>query len=791
MRCKLACFVFLLVSSQPGVVLAESHIPSLDDATAARVKIGAAIYAESCLHCHGMMGRGVEDAYPDSLAGDASVGELVAIIAETMPEEDPDACVAKDAEAVALYVYHTFYSEAARLRNRPPRVVLQRLTANQLRQSLSDVFAYRGQVANTSWQAEQELRGLEGTYYTTQKWKKEDRKIERVDAVVDFDWGTDGPDGKPAGEGDVINGQDFHAHFEGGLRAPRTGLYEIVVRCTTSFKMYLGHHDHELIDNHVQSEGREEFRRRVRLTGGRVYRVQIDLYQRKRKNDKPPSRIQLAWIPPGGVEEIIPSQYLHPEWSPSVLLLESELPPDDRTYGYERGIAVDSAWDNAVTDVAFEFADHCFDSLWPDYLRSRKKDKADRRTQLRDFLGEIVGTAHRGTLDQVTRERVIEESMAAGEDESWIIRRAVLLAIKSPRFLYPALDSDRPASLRAANRLALVMHDSVPAKWLLDAARDRDLTKPQARREAAWRLLDDARTRAKFRDMMDEWLHLREADSLIKDKAIFAGFDASVVSALRRSLDRFIDETVWSEASDFRQLVAADWTYSCSKLARYFGDSWQPADASAAAVDGFFCSHHDPQVHCGVLTHPLVMATLSYHDSTSPIHRGVFLIRQVMGRTLRPPNAAFSPLSQDLHPDLTTRQRVELQTGAEGCQICHQKINSLGFALENFDATGRFRERDNGKKVDAKGSYVTREDVCVPFNGGRELAAMVSTSADAHRGFVNRMFQHFVKQAPGAYGSETLDRLTDRFQQSQFHIQELLIEIAVIASEPNPSGDAT
>ena len=596
------------------------------------------------------MGRGVEDAYPDPLVGDASVGELMKIISDTMPEEDPDECVAEDAKAVAEYLYHTFYSEAARLRNRPPRVVLQRLTAGQLRQSLSDVFAYQGHVAETSWKAEKEHLGLKATYYTGQKWKKEDRKIERVDPVIDFDWGTDGPDGKPAGDGDEINGQDFHAHFEGGLRAPRTGVYELVVRCTTSFKMFFGHHESELIDNHVQSEGRDEFRRRVRLTGGRVYTIRIDLYQRKRKNDKPPSSIQLAWIAPGGVEEIIPSEYLHPEWSPSVLRLETELPPDDRTYGYERGIAVDPAWDDAVTATAFEFADHCFESLWPDYQRERRKDKADRRTKLRDFLNEIVEAAHRGTVDEETRKRVIEDSMNASEDESWIVRRAVLLTIKSPRFLYPTLDADRAASQRVATRLALMMHDSVPAQWLRDLANDQDLANEQVRRDVAWRLLDDSRTRAKFRSMMDHWLHLNEIGTLSKNDDLFEGFDATVVYQLRRSLDRFIDETVWSEASDFRQLVSADWTYSTPGLASYFGDAWQPSDPDSSHVDGWFQSRHDPQVHCGVLTHPLVMATLSHHDSTSPIHRGVFLIRQVMGRTLRPPNAAFSPLSPDLAP---------------------------------------------------------------------------------------------------------------------------------------------
>ncbi|MFN9911787.1 MAG: DUF1588 domain-containing protein, partial [Pirellulaceae bacterium] len=98
----------------------------------------------------------------------------------------------------------------------------------------------------------------------------------------------------------------------------------------------------------------------------------------------------------------------------------------------------------------------------------------------------------------------------------------------------------------------------------------------------------------------------------------------------------------------------------------------------------------------GVLTHPYLMSRLSYHDATSPIHRGVFLIRYVLGRNLTPPSEAFAPLSPDLHPDLTTRERVTLQTQDDNCQACHIKINGLGFTLENYDAVGRFQTEDRG-----------------------------------------------------------------------------------------------
>lgn len=176
------------------------------------------------------------------------------------------------------------------------------------------------------------------------------------------------------------------------------------------------------------------------------------------------------------------------------------------------------------------------------------------------------------------------------------------------------------------------------------------------------------------------------------------------------------------------------------------------------------------------------MSALGYRDTSSPIHRGVFLIRYLLGRTLRPPNAAFTPLSPDLHPDLTTRERVHLQTSPENCQVCHSRINALGFALENFDAVGRYREQERNKPIDASGSYTTLADQQVTFTGPGDLAEFLAGSRDAHRAFVSRAFQHFVKQPVAAYGAETLDELTESFRANGYNIRRLIVDIAVIAA---------
>ncbi len=314
---------------------------------------GEQIYVQSCQSCHGDQGRGVEDHYADPLVGDLTVGGLSELITETMPEEDPELCVGDDAEAVAQYIHHTFYSEAARVRNRPPRVSLARLTGEQLRQSLADLY---GHFQGDSWV--ESRRGVEADYFDGSRWNKDKLRIERVDPVIDFDFGEESP-----GEG--IEAEEFYINWSGSLKVDQSGRYEIILRSSLSCMLKFGAGDRELVNNHVQSEGKEEFRRTLNLTAGRTYPFSLEFIQRKRKTKQPPAKITLSWIPPGGVEEIIPNRFLIPAKLPSTFALQAKLPPDDRSYGYERGTAINQQWDQSTTDAAVEFAEFAASELVP------------------------------------------------------------------------------------------------------------------------------------------------------------------------------------------------------------------------------------------------------------------------------------------------------------------------------------------------------------------------------------------------------------------------------------------
>jgi hypothetical protein len=459
------------------------------------------------------------------------------------------------------------------------------------------------------------------------------------------------------------------------------------------------------------------------------------------------------------------------------------LPPDDRSYGYERGIAVSPEWDQSTTAAAVEFADVAFRELWPHYQRRHRSEAAKGRERLRGFLTRIGETAFRRPLTEQQQKVYIDAQLQAEPDDAEAVKRVMLLSLKSPWFLYPAIQEGMSTSEQVASQLALTLFDSLPAdEELIDAARGDRLATEQNVREIAEEFLDDYRVRAKTLDFLHGWLNVGHFGELGKDDQQFPNFDKALVADLRGSLDAFLEQVVWSESSDYRDLFLANSSLTTRHMADYYGDDWQPRE-DLSDVE-YLVPSVESELHAGVLTHPYLMSGLAYHDATSPIHRGVFLIRYMLGRLLKPPAEAFAPLSPDLHPDLTTRERVELQTSPESCQLCHQKINALGFALENFDPIGRYRDDERGKVIDASGSYVTRAGELVKFSGYRDLAEFLAHSDDAQRAFVSRAFQHFVKQPPAAYGSDTLEKLTDSFRQNNLNIRQLLVEICVVATRP-------
>lgn len=736
-------------------------------AAAADEKSGAAIYQAKCASCHGPQGQGTSDN-PKPLIGDQSIRELKKVIEESMPDGEPEKCVGEEAEKVAAYIHEAFYSIIAQERNRPAKVEFSRLTVRQFENSVADVIgSFQGQ---NVWYPE---RGLHAEYFNQRSFNRKKRVIERNDPSVDFNFGEKKPADFPKEvekeerrKDDIHDDEkEFSIKWDGCLLAPETGDYEFIVESENGVKLYVNNTEKPLFDAWVRSGDEKEYRRTIRLLGGRSYPIRLEFFRYK----EPTSSIKLKWKPPHQAEEIIPDRNLSPKWSPGLFVLNTPFPPDDRSIGYERGTSVSKAWEDAVTMAAFETAGYVVDNL--DRLARTKQADEERDKKIRAFCDQFVHRAFRRPLSDEEKSFFIEQQLK-GVSTDIGVKRVVLLTLMSPRFLYREIGVGDFDAYDTASWLSFSLWDSIPDQQLLDAASKNQLQTREQIGQQVDRMLGDLRTRSKLKGFFHQWLRIDRFPELVKDGQMYPGFDAQLVSDLRTSLDLFLDDVVSSKDADFRRLLLDDSLFFNARLAKFYGAE-PPADSSFHKVS------LAAEARAGVLTHPLLLAGFAYDQASSPIHRGVFIARSLLGRRLKAPPEAVAPLAPDLHAGLSTRERVLLQTSPAVCQNCHGMINQLGFPLEHFDAAGRFRQKEKEKPIVASGTYVDRNGQESGFNGSRELAEFLISDPEVHEAFVEQLFQYTVKQPIRAFGDDELKELRDGFAKNNFHIQKLLREIIV------------
>jgi hypothetical protein len=508
---------------------------------------------------------------------------------------------------------------------------------------------------------------------------------------------------------------------------------------------------------------------RVFLLGGRRYPIRLDYFKFKEKT----ASIRLEWKAPRAVWDVLKAPHLSPAKAAHVTVVTAVFPPDDSSTGYERGSAVSKTWHEATTKAAIEVAGEFVERI---NVLAKVRDKApDFVDKIKAFACTLAERAFRRPLTPEEKTFFVDRHFEKDLAPDVALKRAVILIIKSPRFLYPEFGTKVDEST-VASRLALHLWDSLPDAALLEAVQKGELHTPDQIRAQATRMMADSRAKAKLREFFHEWLSIDEAAEINKDREAWPDFDEAVIADLRTSLDAFVEGVVWSEASDYRQLLLSDQLLLNPRLAKFYG-------VPAPEEDKFVPVKFDPSQRAGIFTHPYLLAAFAHQKATAPIKRGVFLTRNIMGRFLKPPPMAITFMDEKFDPSLTMRQKVTELTKNANCMGCHGTINPLGFSLENYDAVGRWRTTDKDKPIDPVTEYTTVDGEVIRLHGARDLASHASGNRDAQRGFVRQMFQHAVKQPPAAYGPETLAHLHDGFAKSGFHIRKLLVEIAATAAQ--------
>lgn len=740
---------------------------------------GEAIYGKECASCHGKKGEGVAGKHDEPLVGRRNVAALAKYISKSMPEDKEGTIVGKDADDVAAYIFDAFYSPTAQLRNNPVHEDLSRLTVEQYQNSAADLI---GRFQGGFDRPFGKTHGLKGRYSGRfpviigpilkprndaergERNKKERTSYEQTDKVIAFHFGAESPDVNR------LRPDDFTTRWDGSIFAPETGMYEFIVKTENGLRLYVNNTREPLIDAWVTPGPtvREE-KKSIFLLGGRAYPISLEHLKFQEKS----ASVELHWKPPHGRQELVPEEMLEPQGRAATMVVATQFPADDRSDGYERGTTISKEWDQATTRAAIEVMLYVETNL--DGFSGSKSGAKDRAAKLKDFAKRFVEAAFRRPLDDEQGKLFVDHHFDTAKTPDLAVKRTVLLALKSPRLLYPVLANDgKTDDFAAASQLALALWDSIPDSQLARSAAEGKLKTKDQIAAASRRMVADPRAKAKLRGFFQHWLELERAENSQKDPQAFPGFDGTMLADLRESLWRFLEDVVWSDASDYRQLVSADWLWLNERLGKYYGKDVKGAEFQRVSFDS--------KQRAGIITHPYLLALHSYSRASSPIHRGVFLSRNVVGLSLKNPSVAVSFDNQKFDPTLTMREKVTQLTKGAACSVCHSMINPFGFSLEHYDAVGRWRTQDNNKPVNTIAEFDTDDGRAVKLSGPKDIADYCVGSPSAHRTFVRQLFFHIVKQSPLAFGERTLDELREQFDKNGFNIQKLLGDIATVAA---------
>ena len=287
------------------------------------------------------------------------------------------------------------------------------------------------------------------------------------------------------------------------------------------------------------------------------------------------------------------------------------------------------------------------------------------------------------------------------------VEQLVAAVLVSPDFLFRAIQTPANAKdgaafplsdLELASRLSFFLWSQGPDDTLLDVAAAGKLRAPDALRTQALRMLRDRRASSLVRNFALKWLDLDNLDEVVPDPNLFPAFDDGLRRDLAAEIESFVS-SILLEDRNVGDLLTADHTFLNQRLARHYG-------ITSVLGSQFRRVTLEDSRRWGVLGKGAVTLRTSYGDRTSPVLRGAWVMDKLMGTppTPPPPDVETDLSNPKGEAPKTLRARLESHRSKPGCNQCHGVIDPIGLAMENFDAIGRWRDRDLEAKapIDAK-----------------------------------------------------------------------------------------
>jgi hypothetical protein len=373
----------------------------------------------------------------------------------------------------------------------------------------------------------------------------------------------------------------------------------------------------------------------------------------------------------------------------------------------------------------------------PDYRQVvSQQPLADAERILREFARRAFRRPVSDDDLQPFLERV-RRKLEQNESFEPSLRTGLKSVLVSPNFLFlrehvaatdqpdRAPDIAQPRRLddfSLASRLSYFLWSSMPDETLLQLAEQGKLSRPEVLREQVERMLGDAKAKAFTENFAGQWLGLREIDATLPDRQLYPEYDELLRSSMLQEVYLFFEHVLSNDLS-LAHFVASDFSMLNGRLAEHYG---------IAGVDGLPLrkvtlpadSHRG-----GVMTMAAILKVTANGTTTSPIVRGAWVLDRLLGNPPPRPPAGIEAVEPDIRGATTIREQLAKHRQQESCAVCHVKIDPPGFALENFDVIGGWREH---YRSIGQGQRVTDVGKWVPYKYGPAVDA-ADVLADGRR----------------------------------------------------------
>jgi len=416
----------------------------------------------------------------------------------------------------------------------------------------------------------------------------------------------------------------------------------------------------------------------------------------------------------------------------------------------------------------------------------RPVSKADEPACARTILSALAHRAFRRPVTAADVQPLVafyETARAAGDFDSGI-ENAIQAILVAPEFLF-RFEKDPPASrpgvqpvhrisdVELASRLSFFLWSTIPDKELLDLAEQGRLSEPAVLEHQVRRMLDDRRADALVSNFAGQWLHLRNVETVNPDPMIFP-FDESLRQAFLTETQLFVS-SIFREDRSLLDLLSSDYTYVNERLAEHYG-------IPGIAGSQFRRVTLSDVNRRGLLGQGSILTVTSYPNRTSVVQRGKWILENLLS-TPPPPPPPDVPELQPKAADgklLSLREQMQVHRANAICAACHARMDPIGFALENYDGVGKWRDEDAGHPIDASG----RLPDATEFQGPAGLTQLLLTRYrdDFVRTATEKLLTYALGRGVEYYDYPAIRAIDREAARDNYRISSLIL--AVVRSTP-------